>query len=147
MSTASNINHIGRKISRIRELRGFKQEALATELGISQQAVSIMENKDSIEKELLAQVAKILGVTTEAIENFDEDAVFNIINNTFQDSSSNNNNYMCTFNPLDKLLEAQEENKKLYERLLEAEKAKIAYLERLLERDKQRHFYTSKASY
>lgn len=135
MSTASNINHIGRKISRIRELRGFKQEALATELGISQQAVSIMENKDSIEKELLAQVAKILGVTTEAIENFDEDAVFNIINNTFQDSSSNNNNYMCTFNPLDKLLEAQEENKKLYERLLEAEKAKIAYLERLLERD------------
>lgn len=135
MSTASNTNHIGRKISRIRELRGFKQEALATELGISQQAVSIMENKDSIEKELLAQVAKILGVTTEAIENFDEDAVFNIINNTFQDSSSNNNNYMCTFNPLDKLLEAQEENKKLYERLLEAEKAKIAYLERLLERD------------
>lgn len=135
MSTASNTNHIGRKISRIRELRGFKQEALATELGISQQAVSIMENKDSIEKELLAQVAKILGVTTEVIENFDEDAVFNIINNTFQDSSSNNNNYMCTFNPLDKLLEAQEENKKLYERLLEAEKAKIAYLERLLERD------------
>lgn len=135
MSTASNTNHIGRKISRIRELRGFKQEALATELGISQQAVSIMESKDSIEKELLAQVAKILGVTTEAIENFDEDAVFNIINNTFQDSSSNNNNYMCTFNPLDKLLEAQEENKKLYERLLEAEKAKVAYLERLLERD------------
>jgi len=32
-------------------------------------------------------------------------------------------------------LEAQEENKKLYERLLEAEKAKVAYLERLLERD------------
>jgi len=79
MSTASNTYHIGRKISRIRELRGFKQEALATELGISQQAVSIMENKDSIEKELLAQVAKILGVTTEAIENFDEDAVFNVL--------------------------------------------------------------------
>ncbi|HTN20446.1 MAG TPA: helix-turn-helix transcriptional regulator [Pelobium sp.] len=35
--------HIGRKISRIRELRGMKQEALAQELGISQQAVSKLE--------------------------------------------------------------------------------------------------------
>jgi len=139
MSTASNTYHIGRKISRIRELRGFKQEALATELGISQQAVSIMENKDSIEKELLAQVAKILGVTTEAIENFDEDAVFNFFNNFHDNSFANSNGTFaatnCNFNPLDKLLEAQEENKKLYERLLEAEKAKVAYLERLLERD------------
>jgi len=32
--------HIGRKTSRIRELRGMKQEALAAELDISQQAVS-----------------------------------------------------------------------------------------------------------
>jgi len=35
--------HIGRKISRIRELRGMKQETLASELGISQQAVSKIE--------------------------------------------------------------------------------------------------------
>jgi len=38
----------------------------------------------------------------------------------------------CTFNPLDKLVESSDENKKLYERLLHAEKDKIEYLENLL---------------
>jgi len=125
MSTTNTTNHIGRKISRIRELRGMKQEALAFELGISQQAVSNMERNAEIEANLLIQVAEALGVTPQAIENFSEEAVFNIINNTFQDSSSNNNNYLCTINPLDKIIE-------LYERLLEAEKSKVEYLERLL---------------
>ncbi|MEH6307893.1 helix-turn-helix transcriptional regulator [Olivibacter sp. CPCC 100613] len=129
MSTTNATNHIGRKISRIRELRGMKQEALAIELGVSQQTVSNMEKSAAIEADLLAQVASILGVTTEAIENFSEEAVFNIINNTFQDSSSNNNNYLCTINPLDKIVE-------LYERLLDAEKEKNAYLGKLLEERK-----------
>ncbi|MGJ1273810.1 helix-turn-helix domain-containing protein [Sphingobacterium siyangense] len=125
MSTTNTTNNIGRKISRIRELRGMKQEALAIELGVSQQTVSNIEKSAAIEADLLAQVAEILGVTPEAIENFSEEAVFNIINNTFQDSSSNNNNYLCTINPLDKIVE-------LYERLVEAEKSKVEYLERLL---------------
>ncbi|WP_341831493.1 helix-turn-helix transcriptional regulator [Sphingobacterium thalpophilum] len=125
MNTTNTTNHIGRKISRIRELRGMKQEALAIELGVSQQTVSNIEKSAAIEADLLAQVAEILGVTPEAIENFSEEAVFNIINNTFQDSSSNNNNYLCTINPLDKIIE-------LYERLLEAEKSKVEYLEKLM---------------
>lgn len=83
MNTTNATNHIGRKISRIRELRGMKQEALAIELGVSQQTVSNMEKSAAIEADLLAQVASILGVTPEAIENFDEDKVLNIINNTF----------------------------------------------------------------
>lgn len=135
MSTTNATNHIGRKISRIRELRGMKQEALAIELGVSQQTISNIEKSAAIEAELLAQVADILGVTPEAIENFSEEAVFNIINN-FNDNSSNNgawsSNPTFTFNPIDKLLEAHEENKRLYERLLEAEKSKVEYLERLL---------------
>ena len=135
MHTTNTTNHIGRKISRIRELRGLKQEALAIELGVSQQTVSNIEKSESIEAALLTQVAEILGVTPEAIENFSEEAVFNIINN-FNDNSSNNgawsSNPSFNFNPLDKLLEAHEENKNLYERLLEAEKAKLDYLERLL---------------
>ena len=125
MSTTGATNHIGRKISRLRELRGMKQEALAIELGVSQQTVSNIEKSVAIEEDLLAQVAEILGVTPAAIENFSEEAVFNIINNTFQDSSSNNNNYLCTINPLDKIIE-------LYERLLVAEKSKVEYLEKLL---------------
>ena len=135
MSTTNTTNHIGRKICRIRELRGMKQEALAFERGVSQQAVSSMERSAEIEASLLAQVAEALGVTPEAIENFDEDKVLNIINNTFTShdtSTLNAINLHPTFNPLDKLIEAYEENKRLYERLLETEKSKMEYLERLL---------------
>jgi len=135
MSTTNTTNHIGRKISRIRELRGMKQEALAIELGVSQQTVSNIEKSVAIEADLLAQVAEILGVTPEAIENFSEEAVFNIINNTFTShdtSTLNAINIHPNFNPLDKLIEAHEENKKLYERLLEAEKTKVELLEKLL---------------
>ena len=134
METATKPNHIGRKISRIRELRGMKQETLAEELGISQQAVSKIEQSPQIEDDKLEQIALVLGVTKEGIENFSEESVFNNINN-FNDNSVNNgplNNHHCTFNPLDKLLEAHEENKKLYERLLQAEQDKIEYLEKLL---------------
>src|ERR1700712_2022080 len=62
--------HIGRKISRIRELRGMKQEALALELGISQQAVSKIEQSADVEDEALTKIASILGVSIEAIKNF-----------------------------------------------------------------------------
>ncbi|MBL1408823.1 helix-turn-helix domain-containing protein [Sphingobacterium faecale] len=123
----SKENKIGPKISRLRELRGMKQEALATALGVSQQTVSNMERSVEIEEDLLDQVAQILGVTPDAIRNFDEEAVFNIINN-FNDNSSNNGAIYakeCTFNPIDKVVE-------LYERLLEAEKSKVELLEKLL---------------
>src|SRR5690606_31038702 len=128
MSTTNTTNHIGRQVSRIRELRGMKQGAVAMELGVSQQTVCNIEKRAPIESDLLAQVAKILGVTPEAIENFSEEAVFNIINN-FNDNSSNNgawsSNPTFNFNPIDKLLESYEENKQLYERLLQAEKDKV----------------------
>ncbi len=135
----SKENKIGPKISRLRELRGMKQEALATALGVSQQTVSNMERSIEIEEDLLAQVSQILGVTPDAIRNFDEEAVFSIINNTYHNTSSDNStliassvNYQPTFNTADKLIEVYEENKKLYERLLEAEKSKVELLEKLL---------------
>ncbi len=113
--------HIGRKISRIRELRGMKQEALAAELGISQQAISKIEQSGEVEEDALSKVAKVLGLTPEAIKGFSEEAVFNIIANTFTDNSSNNNNYLCTFNAVDKVVE-------LYERLLASEREKVELL-------------------
>ena len=131
METKTKNNHIGRKISRIRELRGMKQETLAEELGISQQAVSNIENSEKVDELKLEEIAMALGVTKEGIENFSEEVVFTIIGNTYNDNSSSLD-YNCTFNPLDKLVEAYEENKKLYERLLQAEKEKVAYLEKLI---------------
>jgi len=114
-------NHIGRKISRIRELRDMKQEALAQAMGTNQQAISMMENSETIDDEKLIEVARALGVSVEAIKNFSEEGVINYFN-TFTDNSAGTFNNHCTFNPLDKLIEAYEENKKLYERLLESEK-------------------------
>ena len=134
MSTTAKTNHIGRKISRIRELRGMKQETLAEELGISQQGVSQLENSETVEAEKLERVAKALGVTREGIENFSEEAILNIIGNTYHVDNYSAVNYGCTINPLEKFIEAVEENKKLYERLLEAEREKVAYLERLVEK-------------
>jgi transcriptional regulator with XRE-family HTH domain len=53
--------HISRKISKIRELKGIKQETLAMELGISQQAVSKIEQNAEVETEALNKIAKVLG--------------------------------------------------------------------------------------
>ncbi len=125
---------MGRKISRIRELKDMKQEALAQAMGTNQQTVSILENSEDIDDEKLAEVAKALGVTVEAIKNFSDEGVINYFN-TFGDNSFTNgafNASHCNFNPLDKLVEVYEENKKLYERLLDAEKEKNSYLEKLI---------------
>jgi transcriptional regulator with XRE-family HTH domain len=127
METTMKPAHIGRKISRIRELRGIKQETLAQELGVSQQTVSRIEASETVEEDILTKVAKILDVQPEAIKNFSEEAIFNIIGNTYNDHSSSLN-YQCTFNPLDKLMEVIEENKKLYERLLQSEREKVEIL-------------------
>jgi transcriptional regulator with XRE-family HTH domain len=135
MSTVTKPNHIGRKISRIRELKDMKQEALAQALGTNQQAISAIENSETIDEEKLVEVAKALGVSVEAIKNFSEENVINYFNNFYDNSSGGNgifNPTQCTFNPLDKLIESYDENKKLYERLLQAEKDKIEYLEKLL---------------
>lgn len=134
MSTLTKSNHIGRKISRIRELKDMKQEALAQALGTNQQAVSAIENSETVDEEKLSQIAKALGVSVEAIKNFSEEGVINYFNN-FNDNVVTTGSIFannCTFNPLDKLVEYFEENKKLYERLLEVEKEKAAFLERLL---------------
>ena len=121
--------HIGRKISRIRELRGMKQEALAAELGISQQAVSKIEQSAEVEDSALEKIAVALGVPVEGIKKFNEEAVFNIIGNTVNNhDQAAFFNYYPTFNPIDKLLELFEENKKLYQELLASEKEKVELL-------------------
>ena len=134
--------HHGRNIKRFREMMGIKQEALAFELGEdwSQKKISLLEQKEEVEEELLRQVAKILKVPAEAIKMFDEEQAVNIISNTFNDQS-NGYNYYPTFNinPLEKWLEALEEIKRLneekiglYERMLKEKDEMIGQLENLL---------------
>lgn len=122
--------HEGRNVKRFRDMMGIKQESLAAALGEewSQKKVSVLESKEKIEDALLTEIARILNIPEEAIRNFDEEKAVNIIANTFQDDAvAYAENYKCTFNPLDKLMETVEELKKLhaekealYERLLKA---------------------------
>lgn len=137
--TATTKKHIGRNIARIREMRGMKQETLAEILGISQQKVSLLENAETLEDPKLVPIAEALEISVEALKNFSEDAFFNIIANTYNNTSNDHStliasslNYQPTFNPLDKLLESYEENKRLYERLLENEKEKSRVIEELV---------------
>lgn len=123
--------HIGRKISRIRELRGMKQETLAAELGISQQAISKIEQSAEVEDSALEKIASVLGVSANAIKNYSDEAVIHNIQNNYDSSVVNAGptvNQNCTFNPIDKLIEVYEENKKLYEQLLASEREKVEIL-------------------
>ncbi|WP_407535317.1 helix-turn-helix domain-containing protein [Elizabethkingia miricola] len=131
--------HQGRNIKRFREMLGIKQDALAYELGEdwNQKKISLLEQKESVEKDILEQVAKILKVPTEAIENFDEEQVVNIISNTVNnnDNASGNSlyNYYPTFNPIDKVVELYDEKIALYERMLKEKDEMMARLEKLIE--------------
>ena len=152
MSTTENRPkkvHEGRNVKRFREMLNIKQEGLAYELGgeWSQKRISVLESKEKIEDEILAEIAKVLKVPEEAIRNFDEETAICNINNNFETiasgalvavggNDSHNFSYTdCTINPIEKWVETleklealQAENKKLYERLLQSEKEKVELL-------------------
>lgn len=122
--------HMGRKIERVRILRGMKQETLAASLGISQQAVSKMEASEQVDDERLSKVAEALNVPVDAIKNFNEDAAINVIGNTITNTNHDQSAlvaYQPTFNPIDKIVE-------LYERMLKLEQEKNALLESMIKK-------------
>ena len=123
--TSYNIVHHGRNIKRLRDMLGVKQEAIAVELNITQQAMSKLEQKEQIEDEILKKAAKVLGIPVEAIKNFSDESAINVIANTFNDTFHENSSfigYKPTFNPIDKVIE-------LYERMLKSEQEKAAIFE------------------
>jgi transcriptional regulator with XRE-family HTH domain len=131
--------HHGRNIKRFREMKLMKQETLAQELGDdwTQKKVSLLEAKEEVEPDILEQVAKVLEVPVEAIKQFTEEGAINIISSTLHDNAGSiNNQCTLTFNPIEKWMDALEENKKLYERLLQSEKEKVELLERVLNQKK-----------
>lgn len=124
------IIHQGRNVKKLREIFGMKQETLAFQLGITQQSVSQLEQKEVLDTRQLDEIAKILKVSPDVIKNMPEDAANNFIN-TFNDHSGFN--FQCTFNPLDKYIEAMEANKALYERMLNSEREKSALLQKIID--------------
>jgi transcriptional regulator with XRE-family HTH domain len=91
--------HQGRNVKRFREMLGIKQEALAFDLGNdwNQKKISVLEQKDVIDDDLLKQISGALRIPVEAFQNFDEEQAVNIISSTFNDQS-NGYNYYPTFN-------------------------------------------------
>ncbi len=114
---------------------GIKQEALAFELGPewSQKKISLLEQREEIEEELLRQVGEILQIPVEAIKKFDEEKAVNIIANTFDNGAIGyQKNDNCTFHPMDKIIQLHEEKIALYERMLKEKDEMMARLEKLL---------------
>jgi transcriptional regulator with XRE-family HTH domain len=78
---------VGQKIRKLRELRNYTQEYMATQLGLSQKAYCNIEtNQTKISLDRFAQIAQILAVDAEKLFSFDEDtAINNIINNKLKE--------------------------------------------------------------
>ncbi|MFH6994301.1 XRE family transcriptional regulator [Flavobacterium sp. FlaQc-48] len=127
--------HQGRNVKRFREMLGIKQETLAFDLGKewNQKKISMLEQKDVIEDDLLNQISNSLKIPVEAFQNFDEQQSINIISNTFHDTQGLIN-YNPTFNnnPIDKLIQLHDEKIALYERMLKEKDEMMSRLEKLI---------------
>ncbi|WP_407476588.1 helix-turn-helix domain-containing protein [Elizabethkingia anophelis] len=128
--------HQGRNVKRFREMLGIKQDALAYELGEdwNQQKVSLLEQKETIETQLLQQISAVLKIPVEAIQNFDEEQAINIISSTFHDTQGLIN-YSPVFNnnPIEKIVQLHDEKIALYERMLKEKDEMMARLEKLIQ--------------
>ncbi len=140
--TAKNTHH-GHAIKRYRHTLGIKQEALATDMGISQALVSFYEQKKVIDDDMIDNFAKALNVAPELIKELEEDPVTIIIENSSFDKGSiiahiaENNTIHNNPDPVDRIIELANEKTALYERMLELEKEKNALLEKLLKERKR----------
>jgi transcriptional regulator with XRE-family HTH domain len=134
--------HHGSNIRRFRELMDMKQDGLAIEMGgdWTQRKVSLLEQKETIDPEILAEVAKALKIPAKALESFTEKGAITYFN-TFEEGSTNNGNNIgdstYNINPLEKLAEAFNKNEELYRALLKEKDEKNALLEKLLARLKE----------
>lgn len=128
--------HQGRNIKRFREMLGIKQEALAFDLGAdwNQKKISMLEQKDVIEDQLLKEISNILKIPVEAIQNFEEEQAVNVIANTFGNNGigyQRNDNPI--FNPIEEVLKLHEEKIALYERMLKEKDEMMQRLEKLID--------------
>jgi transcriptional regulator with XRE-family HTH domain len=141
MNSAAHTNkiHEGRNVKRFREMLGIKQEALAYELGDdwNQKKISVLETRETIDVPLLQQISAALKIPVEAFQNFDEEQAINLISNnaTFENCQQPAFfNHHPNFNPLDKLVEAYDEIKRLNAELLKVKDEQIRLLQSLVEK-------------
>lgn len=127
--------HQGRNVKRFREMLGIKQEALAFDLGSewNQKKISMLEQKDVIEEDMLRQISNALKIPVEAFQNFDEEQAVNFISNTFDNGAVGYQKYeSCTFNPIDKIVQLYDDKIALYEHMLKEKDEMMTRLEKLI---------------
>jgi len=125
-NSLSHQTHYGHNIRHLRDMLGIKQDAVAFAMNMTQQSFSNLEQKEEIDDEILEKVAKAMNIPVDAIKNFSEDSVINIISSSLHDNSGSVI-YNPTFNPIDKVME-------LYEKLIAEKNEEIILLKKLLER-------------
>ncbi|AZA56144.1 helix-turn-helix domain-containing protein [Chryseobacterium shandongense] len=127
--------HQGRNVKRFREMLGIKQEALAFDLGDewNQKKISLLEQKEEIDENLLKTISQALKIPVEAFQNFDEEQAINIISNTFDNCQQPASVfYNSTVNQTDQFVKLHEEKIALYERMLKEKDEMMDRLEKLI---------------
>lgn len=120
----TNNSHLGRKIERIRRLRGMTQTDLGELLGVTKQAISKMEQSEKIDDDKLKQVADALGVTEDGLKKFTEETVLYSTNNFYENChvSASNIGPITHVENLNHF--SMEQAVKLFEELLKIEREK-----------------------
>ncbi|WP_278352774.1 helix-turn-helix domain-containing protein [Chryseobacterium gleum] len=131
--------HQGRNVKRFREMLGIKQEALALDLGDdwNQKKISLLEQRETIENQLLEKISEVLKIPVEAFQNFDEEQAVNIISNTFnidKDAYIGNSRPTFNINPIEEIKKLHEEKIALYERMLKEKDEMMSRLEKLFDK-------------
>lgn len=122
--TYTNTLHIGRKIERVRRLRGMSQTELGDLLGITKQAVSKMEQSEKIDDDKLKLVADALGVTEEGLKKFSEETVLYYTSNFYENCKVSASNIGPITNVENLNHFSMEQAVKLFEELLKLEREK-----------------------
>lgn len=128
----TNNSHLGRKIERIRRLRGMTQTDLGELLGVTKQAISKMEQSEKIDDDKLKQVADALGVTEDGLKKFTEETVLYSTNNFYENChvSASNIGPITHVENLNHF--SMEQAVKLFEELLKIEREKYSRGKRIV---------------
>ena len=116
---------LGHKIKKIRELKDLTQEFMAAELGLNQSAYSKIESGTiDVSYSKLEKIAAVFGMKVEDIVSFNEQMVYNVMNNQSGQNGLVINNNSPT----------PENEKNLYEKQIDTLKEEINYLKSVLDK-------------
>ncbi|MCT4317821.1 helix-turn-helix domain-containing protein [Elizabethkingia anophelis] len=115
-------NHMGIKIGSARRLVGITQKDLADRMGMTKQAVSKLEQTESVDDERLGKVAIALGVSIEGLKKFDVGQVLYHTNNFYEKVEATNGGIAGGINIEHNHQFSVEQATKLFEELLKMER-------------------------